>query len=161
MPPGCALLGGFAIGARVALLWQHNANAKWLGKNLTLRWLGTGAQPRSRSWGVPIPWSRLLYRTKYGWYTSFVHCSLLCNGNHTLHQRSWGGVSKFWGSGLPQWLHPWLGRTSRKWLFCVEYDVTPKAVEMTTEVGCTPKIRGWIVVICEAMVLYQMRSNEF
>jgi len=23
-----ALLGGFAIGARVALLWQHNANAK-------------------------------------------------------------------------------------------------------------------------------------
>jgi len=28
MPPSCALLGGFAIGARVALLWQHNANAK-------------------------------------------------------------------------------------------------------------------------------------
>jgi len=27
-PPSCALLGGFAIGARVALLWQHNANAK-------------------------------------------------------------------------------------------------------------------------------------
>jgi len=26
MPPSCALLGGFAIGARVALLWQHNAN---------------------------------------------------------------------------------------------------------------------------------------
>jgi len=23
MPPSCALLGGFAIGARVALLWQH------------------------------------------------------------------------------------------------------------------------------------------
>ena len=28
MPPSCALLGGFAIGARVVLLWQHNANAK-------------------------------------------------------------------------------------------------------------------------------------
>jgi len=28
MPPGCALLGGFAVGARIALLWQHNANAK-------------------------------------------------------------------------------------------------------------------------------------
>jgi len=28
MPPSCALLGGFAIGAWVALLWQHNANAK-------------------------------------------------------------------------------------------------------------------------------------
>jgi len=26
MPPSCALLGGFVIGARVALLWQHNAN---------------------------------------------------------------------------------------------------------------------------------------
>jgi len=27
-PYSYALLGGFAIGARVALLWQHNANAK-------------------------------------------------------------------------------------------------------------------------------------
>jgi len=27
MPPGCALLGGFAIVARDALLWQHYANA--------------------------------------------------------------------------------------------------------------------------------------
>jgi len=26
--PSCALLGGFAIDARDALLWQHNANAK-------------------------------------------------------------------------------------------------------------------------------------
>jgi len=26
--PSCALLDGFAIGAWVALLWQHNANAK-------------------------------------------------------------------------------------------------------------------------------------
>ena len=26
MPPSCALLGGFAIGARVALLWQHYEN---------------------------------------------------------------------------------------------------------------------------------------
>ena len=26
LPPRCALLGGFTIGARVALLWQHNAN---------------------------------------------------------------------------------------------------------------------------------------
>jgi len=28
MLPSCALLGGFAIGAWVALLWQHNANTK-------------------------------------------------------------------------------------------------------------------------------------
>jgi len=27
MPPSCALLGGFAIGTRVALLWQHYGNA--------------------------------------------------------------------------------------------------------------------------------------
>ena len=27
MPPSCALLGGLAIGARVALLWQHYRNA--------------------------------------------------------------------------------------------------------------------------------------
>jgi len=29
MPPNCALLGGFAIGARVALLWQHNVNPSY------------------------------------------------------------------------------------------------------------------------------------
>jgi len=28
MPSSCALLGGFAIGARFSLLWQHSANAK-------------------------------------------------------------------------------------------------------------------------------------
>jgi len=27
MPPSCAVLGGYAIGARVALLWQHYGNA--------------------------------------------------------------------------------------------------------------------------------------
>ena len=27
MPPSCALFGGFAISARVALLWQHYENA--------------------------------------------------------------------------------------------------------------------------------------
>ena len=27
--PSCALLGGFAIGALVALLWQHNANTSY------------------------------------------------------------------------------------------------------------------------------------
>jgi len=29
MLPGCALLGRFAIGERVALLWQHNANRSY------------------------------------------------------------------------------------------------------------------------------------
>jgi len=27
MPPSCALLGGFAVGAWVTLLWQHYGNA--------------------------------------------------------------------------------------------------------------------------------------
>jgi len=27
MPPSCVLLGGFAVGARDALLWQHYGNA--------------------------------------------------------------------------------------------------------------------------------------
>jgi len=49
--------------------------------------------------GGPIPWSMLLYRTKYGCIPSFVHCSVLRNVNHTLHQERWGGPSKFWGSG--------------------------------------------------------------
>ena len=29
MPPSSELLGGFAIGARVALVWQHNANPSY------------------------------------------------------------------------------------------------------------------------------------
>jgi len=29
LPPSCAQLGGFAIGAQVALLWQHNANPSY------------------------------------------------------------------------------------------------------------------------------------
>ena len=29
MPPSCALLGRFAIGARVVLPWQHNANRSY------------------------------------------------------------------------------------------------------------------------------------
>jgi len=32
---------------------------------------------------------------------SFVDCSLLRTGNHTLHQKSWGGPSEFWGSRPP------------------------------------------------------------
>jgi len=39
---------------------------------------------------------------------SFMHCS---NGNHTLHQKSWGGPSKFLGvrtTLTPQWLRPWV-----------------------------------------------------
>jgi len=30
------------------------------------------AQPRFQSWG-PISWSRLLYRTKYGWFYETVN----------------------------------------------------------------------------------------
>ena len=44
--PNCALLGGFAIGARVALLWQHNPNAKLLRVHACTR-----SVP---SWGVLV-----------------------------------------------------------------------------------------------------------
>jgi len=43
MPPSCAVLGGFAIGARVALLWQHNANAKCLRVHACTRSMPTFA----------------------------------------------------------------------------------------------------------------------
>ena len=33
---------------------------------------------------------------------SFVHCSMLCNDNHTLHQKSWVVRPNFWGSGPPR-----------------------------------------------------------
>jgi len=36
MPPSCALLGGFPIGARVVLLWQHNAKASYKYERDTL-----------------------------------------------------------------------------------------------------------------------------
>jgi len=43
-----------------------------------------GAQPRFQSWGSnSLVYVIVQYRTKYRWYTSFVHCSLLRNGNHT------------------------------------------------------------------------------
>jgi len=32
---------------------------------------------------------------------SFVHCSVLRNGNHTHHQESWCGPSNFWGVRNP------------------------------------------------------------
>jgi len=43
MPPSCALLGGFAIGVWVALLWKHYGNAWqspaviWQAQNTTVR----------------------------------------------------------------------------------------------------------------------------
>jgi len=53
MPPICALLGGFAIGARVALLWQHYGNVwqslavihpeldtDWMHPWIGLDWIG-------------------------------------------------------------------------------------------------------------------------
>jgi len=40
MPPSCALLSGFAIGARVALLWQHNAKPSYYKLASTPRYDG-------------------------------------------------------------------------------------------------------------------------
>jgi len=73
--------------------------------------------------GGPIPWSRLLYRKNTDVIPSFVDCSLLRNGNHTLHQKSWGGPSIFWGvrTARPPVVAPLLQTD----LFCVERDVKP------------------------------------
>jgi len=45
LPPSCALLDGFAIGAPVALLWQHNANPS-LREVCARCWLVTGGWQR-------------------------------------------------------------------------------------------------------------------
>jgi len=60
LSPSCALLGGFAIGARVALLWQHNANPSY--KLASILWYddivrtdgwagsaGDGGRPQNRA----------------------------------------------------------------------------------------------------------------
>jgi len=52
--------------------------------------------------GGPIHWSSYCTERNTDGIRSFVHCSLLCNGNHhTLHQKSWGGPSKFGGGSGP------------------------------------------------------------
>jgi len=55
MPPSCALLGRFAIGARVALLWQHNANRSYKPASTPryddiVRTLGWAASARAAGW---------------------------------------------------------------------------------------------------------------
>jgi len=70
-----------------------------------------GAQPRFQSWG-PIPWSRLLYRTKYGWCTQFralqyvTYITVI-----TLFIKKVGVVHPNFGGPdplHPQWLRPWV-----------------------------------------------------
>jgi len=61
----------------------------------------TGAQPRFQSWGVQFLGLGYYTEQNMDGIPNFVHCSVLRNGNHTLCQESWGGPSKFWGSGPP------------------------------------------------------------
>ena len=51
--------------------------------------------------GGPIPWSRLLYTTKYGWYKVTQFQKL----GWSVHFFGWGGPDP-----SPQWLCPWLVR---------------------------------------------------
>ena len=53
MPPSCALLGGFAIGARDALLWQHYGNA-WQSPAVILQAQRTPHARTSDKIGVKI-----------------------------------------------------------------------------------------------------------
>jgi len=62
----------------------------------------TGAQPRFQSWGSQFLGLGYCAEQNTDGIPSFVDCSLLRNGNHTVHQKSWGGLSKFWGSEPPQ-----------------------------------------------------------
>jgi len=49
--------------------------------------------------GVGVQFLGLVYYTEQNTdgVPSFVHYSVLRNGNHTLHQKSWGGPSNFFG----------------------------------------------------------------
>ena len=60
MPPSCAPLGGFAIGARLALLWQHNRN---------MRGRAHASGPRRTSHASPVIKSTRLLRAPF----HFVH----------------------------------------------------------------------------------------
>jgi len=57
MPPSCSLLGRFAISARVALLWQHNVNAKCQRVHACtcslLRFVIVGWELRESEWASP------------------------------------------------------------------------------------------------------------
>ena len=63
MPPSCALLGGFAIRARVALLWQHNANPSYKLASIpryddmvrTAGWAGSARVAGGRRGAPPKP----------------------------------------------------------------------------------------------------------
>jgi len=59
----------------------------------------SGAQPRFQSWGVRF--LGLSYYTEQNMddIPSFMHSSVLRNGNHTLHEKSWGGPSKIFFEG--------------------------------------------------------------
>ena len=52
MPPSCALLSGFAIGAWVALLWQHYGNA-WQSPAVILQAHRTPHACRTRTLRMP------------------------------------------------------------------------------------------------------------
>ena len=58
-----------------------------------------GAQPRFQSFGVQFLGLGYYTEQNMDGIPSFVHCSLLRNGNHTLHQKSWGGPSNFFWEG--------------------------------------------------------------
>ena len=86
--------GGF----KVLFAFQHHPIAR-------------GATTFSKLW---VQFLGLVYCTEQNTdaIPSFVVCSLLRNGNHTLHQKSWSGPSKFfWGlrtHSCPPWLRPCL-----------------------------------------------------
>jgi len=72
IPHRCALLGGFAIGARVALLWQHNVNPSYKR--------------------VPIPRYDYIVRMLGG---VCACCWMVTGSNWTLNQRNTARVTLY------------------------------------------------------------------
>ena len=83
----------FTFGGQVYKRWRENHSGFCRGaatfSKLGVQCLGVGYCTEQNTDGIP----------------SFVHCSLLRNGSLiTLFiKKSWGGPSKFWGSGSPHW----------------------------------------------------------
>jgi len=78
LPPSCALLGGFAIGARVALLWQHNANPIYKLASIPryddivrmAGWTGSACVAGRRATGGVLDIAAVVWTAGFHWWRS-------------------------------------------------------------------------------------------
>jgi len=101
LPPSCALLGGFAIGARVALLWQHNTNPSYklasiprygqgLRVLLAADWRVTGGilKIACRIWEVGMAGSPVIGRRRGAFSTLLCRSGLQASSDGVLATKS-------------------------------------------------------------------------